>query len=346
VAATNPSIAIADLNHDGVLDLTLLGDKVTVLLGNRDGTLAPGTAYDAGQGMWSLALADFNRDGNLDVAESNLYINAQSIDIVLGDGKGGFAAPEVYRAPGPTGLSAADFDGDGYPDLVFSTTDGSGTAVVMLNRGDGTFAASTPYAADGPSAINTADFDGDGHLDFAAASYPNSLVDVFLNRGDGTFAPRVSYYSSYDPEAMTVGDLNNDGLPDIVVANSDANSVGVLLNRGDGSFQHVVTYDTGITKLDEHVSLPSIPNSVTIGDFNGDGRPDLAVANGNNNTVGVFLGHGDGTFASQVTFPGDFDPTSAIAADLNGDGLSDLVFGTDLTGYHDHALVVLPSQCQ
>jgi hypothetical protein len=347
VGEISPSIGVADLNHDGVTDLTVLAGNIGVLLGHGDGTFAPEVTYAAGQGTWSLALADFDGDGNLDVAESNLYYQTQSINILFGDGRGGFGAPVSYPAEGPEGIAAADFDGDGHPDIAYSISGGSMTVGVRYNSGDGTFGAPVTYPADkAPSAVNAADFNGDGHMDFVVECYAAQTVDVFINQGDGTFAPEISYNAAIDPEAMTVGDVNGDGHPDIVVANTNGNSVGVLLNHGDGTFAAEVKYDTGYVSLNPGY-LPSMPQSVTVGDFNGDGVADLGVGNSNDNTIGVFLGRGDGTFAPQITFSEGYQPSSVVAGDFNGDGLADLAFGARLTyGGRDLAIVVLLSRCQ
>ena len=258
-------------------------------------------------------------------------------------------AAEASGAPLSGAVEAADRNSRGHPDIVYSISDGSMTVGLTYNSGDGTFGAPVTYLTDGaPSAINAADFNGDGHMDFAVECYAAQTVDVFINQGDGTFAPKVSYNAAFDPEAMTVGDVNGDGHPYIVVANTNGDSVGVLLNHGDGTFTAEVKYDTGYVSLSSGLGhLPSMPYSVAMGDFNGDGVADLAVGNENDNTIGVFLGVGDGTFAPQITFSEGYGPSSVVAGDLNGDGLADLAFGANLTNDgRDSAIVVLLSRCQ
>ena len=114
-----------------------------------------------------------------------------------------------------------------------------------------------------PRAIAVADFNGDGKLDFVTADYDFSKVSVLLGNGDGTFAAKVDYATGMAPYGVAVSDFNGDGKPDIVVANAFANTVSVLLNNGDGTLAAKVDYSTG---------AGTTPETVAVGDFNGDGK--------------------------------------------------------------------------
>src|SRR5205085_1187753 len=144
------------------------------------------------------------------------------------------------------------------------------------------------------------------------------LVEVLEDRTLLSFLPPVNYAAGAHPTFVAVGDFNGDGTPDLVVANygsyfSPGDTVSVLLSNGDGSFQSAGTFPAG-----------SRPSSVAVGDFDGDGHLDLAVANEANDTVSVLLGNGDGTFQTARNFPVGIRPQSVAVGDFDGDGHLDL----------------------
>lgn len=180
------------------------------------------------------------------------------------------------------------------------------------------FSKPIPYDAGGsyPS-FAVADVNGDGHLDLVVAYWNEGSVGVLLGKGDGTFQPVVKYNSGgAGALSVAVADLNGDGKADIVVLNAlqREGTVGVLLGNGNGTFQPPVTYDTG---------QYSIPESLAVGDLNGDGIPDIAVANFghsdcdcNDGRVGVLWGNGNGTFQPMVFYPsGGYDTVSVTIQD-------------------------------
>ena len=134
-----------------------------------------------------------------------------------------------------------------------------------------------------------------------------------------TFQPPVTYPVGTAPKAAAIGDFNGDGTPDLAVANAgnpatgDDGSVSILLGNGDGTFQPA-----------NNLAAGKNPFSVAVGDFNGDSRVDLAVANNGDNTVSVFLGNGDGTFQTHVDYATGIGPVSVSVGDFNGDQISDL----------------------
>jgi len=125
------------------------------------------------------------------------------------------------------------------------------------------------------------------------------------------------------PIAVAVGDFNADGLQDLAVANHDSNTVSVLLGVGNGDFQEAPQ---------SPIAVGTTPVWIAVGDFNGDGKPDLAVANVNSDTVSVLLGNGDGTFQAAQTFAVGDGPTSVTAGDFNRDGVQDLATGNWFSG--------------
>ena len=178
--------------------------------------------------------------------------------------------------------------------------------------------ATASPAVNGSPHFATGDFNHDGKIDLAVPNGSGSTVSVLLGNGDGTFQAPVIYNTDTNGNAyaLAVGDFNADGNPDLVVTNIGTGSatISVLLGNGDGTFQLQVPYVVG-----------NHPSAVVVGDFNGDGDADVAVANQGDNTLSVLLGNGDGTFQAQVTYAVGNSPAALVAADLNGDGNVDLV---------------------
>ncbi|MGC9990666.1 MAG: FG-GAP-like repeat-containing protein, partial [Terriglobales bacterium] len=251
-----------------------------------------------------------------------------------------FAPSVVYFSGGEftTSVAVADVNGDGKPDLLL-TNYGSGVAV-LLGNGDGTFQAAVNYGA-GTNFVAVGDVNGDGKPDLVVAGGGEGSVSVLLGNGDGTFQAAVSYGSGgYEATSVAVADVDGDGKPDLLVANScagppdaldiceEGGSVGVLRGNGDGTFQSAVNYSSGAATFDTM--------SLAVADVNGDGKPDLLVANDcitdsdyppcTNDTVGVLLGNGDGTFQAVVSYGAGGSFTHSVAvADVDGDGKPDLV---------------------
>jgi hypothetical protein len=242
--------------------------------------------------------------------------------------------------------ATADFNGDGIADLV--AIQGAGGAVVLLGNGDGTFTQKTTLSTNADwwntlENVVVADFNGDGIPDIAITDYEYSdegpsggFVEVFLGNGDGTFSPTQQELNGFGPNedpqtglgpyATVVGDFNGDGVPDIAVANLDG-SLTVVLGNGDGTFKTI----TGSSALPEsygfYASMESTPGAIAAGDFNGDGILDLAVVNQAGAMVYVLLGNGDGTFTAAASPAAVSNSASIISADVNGDGIPDLVVG-------------------
>jgi Bacterial Ig-like domain (group 3)/FG-GAP-like repeat len=280
------SVAVGDVNGDGKLDIVVanyISATVGVLLGNGDGTFKRVVAYATGGDQnYSVALADVNNDHMLDIIAVN---QSGSVSVLLGKGDGTFQPPVLYAAnQGGNAYSVAigDLNGDANPDIVVSGSEGIS---VLLGNGDGTFQNPLTYSSGVPqggwaSWVVIADFNNDGKPDVATANYPSNIVGVLLGNGDGTMQPVVTSDTGA-PLAWSVAtaDVNEDGVRDLIVGNFYG-PIGVLLGNGDGTFQKPFTYSQSPGTGDA-IGLVAV-------DVNGDGRPDIVLANGDN-SVSVLL---------------------------------------------------------
>jgi hypothetical protein len=278
-----------------------------------------------------VAVADFNGEGKADLAIPvySIFTPVSDVSILLGKGDGTFTAAAMTPITGQNAGSVAtgDFNGDGKIDLALTLPDAN-QVMILLGNGDGTFTAGQGISdTNGPFFVTTGDFNGDGRADLAVANPEGQNATILLGNGDGTFTAAVSSPAAGGtPASLTVGDFNGDGIADIAVANDATNtgepgSVTILLGKGDGTFTTVAeTPTTGDT-----------PASIAVGDFNGDGIADLAVANlyvdtNEPGSVTMLLGKGDGTFTPTAVSPATgLLPYSVAVGDFNGDGLADLV---------------------
>ena len=231
-------------------------------------------------------------------------------------------APTVQVGAGvkPHGLAVGDVNNDGFKDII--TADSiSHTASVLLGNGAGGFTlASSPALGDKPKDVEVTDLNKDGKPDIVSADQDSGEASVLLGNGDGTFQPRTVHTACSKAHEVAVGDLNGDGWPDVAIPCHATTLIAVLLNDGSGGLQPVMTYSMG---------TGSRPHSLVTGDFNQDGKLDLAVADYGANNVGIRLGAGDGTFPTMATYPAGTGPHSIRTADLNGDGKLDLATVND-----------------
>lgn len=330
------SLVFGDLNGDGIPDLAVSNgsganpgdDTLSILLGNGDGTFAITTSSPAtgGHAPAGMAVGDFNHDGKLDIAVANGATN--NVSILLGNGDGSFSTSPILvpAGTGPSSIAVVDFNGDGLLDLAVANNAGA-TVSILLGNGDGTFRAAlaSPLTAANPSFIVAGDFNGDGKLDLAVGG---ASLTILLGNGDGSFTTAATPYPSataYGQQAFAVGDFNGDGKLDLAIPGANnSNDIALLLGKGDGTFTvSTITTDAG--------AYPEVGvGQLLSGDFNGDGVLDISFTafSAFNNPLDLLLGKGDGTFTevdSTGAGPG-LNDNYAAAADLNGDGASDVAF--------------------
>ena len=228
-------------------------------------------------------------------------------------------------------VTVGDFNGDGKADLATlsfqNTGDGTGTLSIALGNGDGTFQPPATYTVGAnPSSMLMADFNGDGNPDIAVPSVDNQnngIVSIVLGNGDGTFRPAIYLPTASTSTSMAVADFNGDGKADLVSTSTGdftRPGVSVLIGNGDGTFQAPL-----ITPFIQ-LSFNS-PSPMVVGDFNGDGKPDLVVLGFS--SLFIMPGNGDGTFQTPLSLnTGAFSFFSSISAgDFNSDGKTDLAVG-------------------
>jgi hypothetical protein len=326
------SLAVGDLNGDRKPDLVTANagaNTVSVLANRGDGTFRPKRDYRVGRVPVAVAVGDLNGDRKSDLVTANIGPDehfGKTLSVLINSGKAGFEAKRDYETGiGPHAVAIGDLNGDGKPDLANTNAIGDFVSV-FLNKGDGSFQARRDYATGRqPGVLAIGDLNGDGKPELAIENDAKT-VSVHVNRGDGSFLPKRDYAVGTGNISIAIGDLNGDGKLDLATANKPtvtSGSVSVLLDKGDGSFRARRQYATG-----------SEPNSVAIGDLNGDRRPDLTTANWRD-TVSVLRNTGNGSFRARVDYPTAkvsprrHGPQAVKIADLNGDRKRDLAVANE-----------------
>jgi hypothetical protein len=292
---------------------------VSVLLGKGDGTIQNPISITVGGTPDAVAVGDFTGNGLDDIVAANAN---GTLTVILSNGKGTFKAPETLSLGAtPAGVAVGDFSGDGKLDIVTANKDGSVT--VLPGKGDGTFGtgirSTTP---DRLTSVAVGDFNGDKKADLVVGT--TSGLDLLLGNGNGTFQLKQTvpftrvidnmFTETFAVHSVAVSSLRSNGTNDVVALSQEG--LAVLLGNGDGTVQSPVFLDAG----------QSFPQSFVVGDFNGDGKPDIVTSGGG---VNFLAGNGDGTFAAPVVTPVGQTANSLAAGDFRADGKLDLVLASN-----------------
>jgi hypothetical protein len=350
------AVTIADVNGDGNGDVVVTDDDsadVTILLGNGDGTVNPATVGYAvgGYPVAPAFVGDLNGDGLVDIVVAD---NNQGLVYMAGFGDGTFQSARTFYESIPNNssdgagnsIASGDFNGDGFTDVVVSNCCNSTLGVtVFLSNPDGSLQPGVNYGSGGGMEyVTVADFNGDGKLDFAVSDSTNNTVDIYTGTGSGSFITGPMYSIGPGMEGIASGAINatgTAGFADLAVLTwtcCPTQNLNVLLNDGAGGFTNAGPialnaggYELALAQLGNTIGSPAAP--VT----------DVVVAEDGGVQVGVLLGNGDGTFATEVDYPilGTEDLYGIAVADVNGDGFPDIATSANSNSPANSGIAVL-----
>ncbi|MFQ5706967.1 MAG: FG-GAP-like repeat-containing protein [bacterium] len=309
-------VGVGDWNGDSRLDLAIpnsnshdaqIWEDFSNGVFNRKGKIVVGLLPRV------LTIADFDHDGDLDLAVANERSN--SVTSLFNDASGNFviADSSLPVDAEPTFITSGDLNGDGFADLV-TVNDAGNSISVLPNGGDGSFQAQTVIpVGQSPRSAFLGDFNNDGFLDVAVSSALENRVVILQNDGAGGLVEIQSLNTGQEPHFLIGEDFNLDGQLDLAVANRTSNTISILLN------------DSPNFSLSEELAVGSDPLAFVVGDWDGDFDPDLAVTNRLSGNLYVFTNDGLGQFALAATYATDVQPRFVNYGDFDADGDLDLI---------------------
>ena len=316
------AVVVADFNNDGKKDLASVnrgGHTVSILLGDGAGNFGAATNFSTGDTFsepFGLAVGDFNNDDKTDVVISKP--NVGSVSLLLGNGSGGLGAPVDFSVgESPARFGVSDFNGDGKLDLaVLDFGFNQGGIYILLGTGTGSFGSPTRIILSGrPGSVVVADFNRDNKSDLVVShgGIGTNKISLLLGNGSGGFSGPSDVAVGL-AGALVVGDFNKDNFLDIASGNGDLATVSILKGNGQGSFDAPMTFPTNTSAT-----------SITSGDFDGDGKLDLAVGSGQTgDRISIVRGDDTGQFISRGSFSAGSGPYDLTAGDFTGNGVTGL----------------------
>ena len=277
----------------------------------------------------SVAVGDLNNDQHMDIVVANA--GSDTIGIFVFTSNATLVNEKTYSTgyeSHPSSIALGHFNDDNYLDIAVANY-ATNNIAIFLGNGDGIFVnhGSFSTGSSHPLFVTVAHLNNDDQTDLVVVNYGTNTVGILLGFGNGSFQDQTTYFTGYDsiPYSLAVGHFNKDNYSDIAVVNYGTNNVGILLGYDNGTFTSQKTYTT---------LSNSNPSSIVLGDFNDDNRLDIAVSNNGSGNVGIFLGHGNGSFQSQIIYPLDSNshPEYITVADLNNDNELDIVITDSING--------------
>ncbi len=336
--AAPEAVAIGDLNNNGVNDVVVVNrttGAADVFLGIPPFTLIPvaGPALP-GADARDADLADLDNDGNLDLV---VTLNPNEVSVFLGDGAGGFSPPDRY--PGITGArnaTIADIDNDNDPDIIVACFSAN-RVCILENTGlfSAVFTQTFLEGADAqPVSVAVGDVTGNGQPDILTANQGGGSMTLFANQGGGVFITVVPTLVGGSPRDIATGDLDQDGDLDAVVALATGGAgfggIALMLNNGSGVFSERVPLPAGMA-----------PESVELGDVDGDSLLDIVVANATSGDTTLYRSLGAGAFAPRRQLRGAADATDLALGNLGSDDDLDIIVASGT----DDLIAIVPNHC-
>ncbi|CAF3849088.1 unnamed protein product [Adineta steineri] len=327
------SIDTGNFNNDGHSDIAITAcyyNKLLIWFGNTNRTFETQIEYlTGGLCPQSIVVDDFNNDGFMDIAIANQQSN--NIALLFGYGNESFEIKRILSTGSysqPISIVKGDYNKDGYLDLAVVNIGSSNIAIFLGNIETSseiptTFCGTICFY---PFSAVADDFNGDDYLDLVAISNADNndptdgFIYVLINDGQGNFGivMKFSIGRISDPYSLSVGDFNSDNHLDLVVTNSNWNNIGIMFGNGNASFEIQVTYSIGVF---------GDPQTAVVGDFNNDGKSDIAFARSWMYNIGMLIGTGSGSFLEPMMFPADYNgnPVLIASQDFNNDGKLDII---------------------